>query len=96
MTRYSIKPRTRNYVNRYGLLSFIRKHKKQLLDTGTNSLKTASKKVVHKAGGFLGNKIADEVTKSNDDKIDKKEPVEEIIVPPEKGDEILNKFRKQL
>ena len=96
MTRYSIKPRKRKYVNRYGLLSFIKKHKKQLLDTRTNSSKTASKKVVHKAGGFLRNKIADEVTKSSDGKIEKKEPVAEIIVPPEKGDEILNKFRKVL
>ena len=31
----------------------------------------ASKKVVHKAGEYLGNKIADVVTKSNDDNIDK-------------------------
>ena len=29
----------------------------------------ASKKVVHKAGEFIGNQIADTVTKSNDDKI---------------------------
>ena len=28
------------------------------------------KKVVHKAGEFLGNKIIDAVTKSNDDKIE--------------------------
>ena len=30
--------------------------KKQLLETGLDSLKTASKKVVHKSGEFLGNK----------------------------------------
>ena len=36
--------------------------KKQLLDTGLDSLKTASKKVVHKAGEFLENRIADAVT----------------------------------
>ena len=48
------------------------------------------KKVVHKAGKFLGNKIANAVTKSNDNKIVKQEPVEEI--PPEKRDEILNKL----
>ena len=45
-----------------------------------DSLKTASKKVVHKAGEFIKNKIADAVTKSNDDKIVKQEPVEEIII----------------
>ena len=54
------------------------------------------KKVVHKAGEFLGNKIIDAVTKSNDDKIEIQKPVEETIVPPEKRDEILNKLRKVL
>ena len=59
--------------------------------------------VVHKAaevtGKFLGNKIADTVTKSSDDKIVKQKSVidedsrnvEEIITPPEKREEILNK-----
>ena len=56
----------------------------------------ASKKVVHKAGEYLGNKIAYTVTKSNDDNIEKQEPVEEIIIPPEKGEKILNKLRKVL
>ena len=45
--------------------------KKQLLDTGLDSLKTASKKVVHTAGKYLGNKVADAVINSNDDKIAK-------------------------
>ena len=74
----------------------MRKYKKELLDTGLDSLKTTSKKVVHKAGEILGNQIADVVTKSNDDKIVKQEPVEEIIIPLEKRDEILNKLRKVL
>ena len=42
---------------------------KKILDIGLDSLKTASKKVVHKTGEFLKNKIADAVVKSNDDKI---------------------------
>ena len=53
MRRYSIEPRTRKYVKGYGFLSFARKFKKQLLDKGLD----ASKKVVHKAGEHLGNKI---------------------------------------
>ena len=57
MRRYSIEPRTRKYVKEYGFLSFTRKYKKQLLDTGLD----ASKKVAHKAGEYLGNKIADAV-----------------------------------
>ena len=64
-------------------LSSLRKYKTKLMDTGLDSLKTASKKVVHKTSEFLGNKIADAVTKSNNnnDKTEKQEPVEVIIVP---------------
>ena len=58
-------------LKEYGFLSFARKYKKQLLDAGLDSLKTASKKVVPKAGEFIGNKISDAVIKSNDDKIEK-------------------------
>ena len=46
MRQYSVEPRTRKYVKGYKFLSFSRKYKKQLLDTGLDSLKTASKKVV--------------------------------------------------
>ena len=83
---YSIEPRTRKYVKGYGFLSFACKYKKQLLDKG----------LVHKASEFIGNKIADAVTKSNNDNIKKQEPVEETIIPPEKREEILNKLRKVL
>ena len=88
-----IEPRTRKYVKEYEFLSFVRKYRKQLLDTGLDSLTTASKKVVDKAGGVFRNNIADAVTKSDDDKNEKQQPVEEII-PPGKRDEILNKLRK--
>ena len=50
MTQYSIEPRTRKYVKGYEFLSFARKYKKQLFDTRLDAVKTASKKVVHKAG----------------------------------------------
>ena len=69
MRWYSIESRTRKYVKGYRRLSFGRKYKKQLLDAGLNCLKTASKGVVHEAGEYLGNKIADAVTKSNGDKM---------------------------
>ena len=53
MTRYSTEPRTRNYVKRYGLLSFWRnlskKYSKKLMDTATktelDALKNLTKKV---------------------------------------------------
>ena len=61
-------------------------YKKQLLNTGLDP----SKKVIHNAGEFIENKIA--VNKSNNDKIVKQEPGEEIIILPNKRDEILNKF----
>ena len=92
MTQYSIDPRTRKYVKGCGFLSFARKYKNQIMDKGLD----ASKKVVHKAGEFIRNKIADAVTKSNDDNIKKQEPVEEIIFLPEKGEEVLNKLRRVL
>ena len=78
--------RTKNKkcVKGYGFLSFSRKYKKQLLDTGLDAVKSASKKVLHKASNFIGNKIADTVTKSKNDKTVKQEPVEEIIIPPNK------------
>ena len=44
MWRYSTEPRTRNYIEAYGFLSFTRKFKKQLLDTGLDFQITASKK----------------------------------------------------
>ena len=75
MWRYFLEPRTKKYVEGYGFFSFARKCKKQLLDAGLDSLQTASKKVTHRRGDFLGNKIADEVTKSNNVKfvkLDKK------------------------
>ena len=71
MTRYSIEQKARKYVKGYGFLSFARKYKKQILDKGLH----ASKNVVHKAGEFKGNKIADAATKSNNDNIEKQEPM---------------------
>ena len=50
------------------------------MDTGLDAPKTAFEKVVHRTGECLGNKITDAVTKSIDDKIEKPETVEEIII----------------
>ena len=67
MRQYSTESRSRKNVKRYGFLSFARKHKKQLLGPGTDPVKTDFKKVVHRAGEFLGNKISEAVAKSNKD-----------------------------
>ena len=84
-----MEPKAIKYVKGYGFLSFARKYKKQILNKGLDTFE----KVVHKAGEFIGKK-ADAVTKSNDDNIQKQEPVEEIIIPPEKKEKILNKLRR--
>ena len=89
-----MEPRTRESVKGYRFLSFPRnlsnKCEKQLLDTRVDALKSASKKLGHKAAEatseFLGNKIADKIVK----------PVEKIIIPPEKREEILNELRQVL
>ena len=76
--------------------------------TELDALKTTPKKLVHKAaeatGEFIGNKIVDTVAKSYDNKIVKPKLVidenprnaEEIIIPPEKREEVLNELKQVL
>ena len=70
------------------------------MHTELNLLKTASKKAAHKASDVLVNKTTHVLTKSNDDIIlkpgENPRNVEEIIITPEKRDEIINKLRKIL
>ena len=73
---------------------FPEKYQKQLLDRGIDSLKTTSIYVIQKAGEFLENKIVEAVTNSYNNKIVK--PVEEIIILPEKREDILNELRQVL
>ena len=98
--RYSTEPRFRKYVKGYGFLSFARKYGnkfgKRLMDTatktGTDAAKTASKRVVQKTaeatGDLTGNKIADKITS-----IGKPKEVEEIYIPPEKRQQIIDDLR---
>ena len=88
MRRYSIEPRTRKYGEWYKFLQ-------KIIGYRTRFFKTFQK-TVHKAGEFLEDKIVDAVTKSNGKKIVKQEAAEEIIIPPEKRDEILNELRQLL
>ena len=54
--------------------------------TGTNALKTASKKVIHKAatGEFLRKKIADKIVKLKSVTDENSRNIDEIILPPKK------------
>ena len=69
----------------YHLQKIYETNIKKFLKTGVDAVKTTSKKVVHKAGEFLRNKVSDAVTKSNGDKIVKQEPVQEMVIPSEKN-----------
>ena len=63
MTQYSIEPRTRKFVKGHGFLLFARRYEKKVLDTGLDTVKNASKKVIQEASEFIGNKIVDAVTR---------------------------------
>ena len=53
MRQYSIELRPRKKLKDIGFYHLREHIKKQLLDTGLDSLKTASEKVVHKAGEYF-------------------------------------------
>ena len=71
--RYSLEPRDRVYVKRYGFMSFARtmsnKYGKKLVDrakkSAADAIKTASKRAIQKTaevtGDLVGNKIADKI-----------------------------------
>ena len=87
--RYSIEPRDRIYVKRYGFLSFAKnmgkglskKYGQKLLDSDkkstTDAIKTASKRAIQKTaeatGNLIGNKIADKITS-----VSTKKPTKEL------------------
>ena len=102
--RYSTEPKFRKYVQGYSFLSFARKlgdrFGKKLIDTATetgiDAAKTASKRVVQKTaeatGDLIGNKIADKITSIGKTKEKTNKP-EEIYIPPEKRQQIINELR---
>ena len=104
--RYSTEPKYRKYVKGYGFLLFSRKfgdkYGKKLKDAATkteiDAAKTASKRVVQKTAeatlDLIGNKIADKITSvSKSKKDDKTKKVEEIYIPPEKRQPIIDDLK---
>ena len=101
--RYSTEPRIRKYVKGYGFLSFARKcgdkYGKKLIDTATktgiDAAKTASKRVVEATEALIGNKIADKITSigKSKEKEKPKEKPEEIYIPPEKRQQIIDDLK---
>ena len=100
--RYSPEPRFRKCVKGMIFLSFARKYSnkygKKLMDIATKTAidaeKTASKRVVQKtaeaAGDLIGNKIADKITSIGKPKEKETKKTEEIYIPPEKRQQIIN------
>ena len=86
----------------YGFLSFAKKfgnkYGKRLMDTATktriDAAKTASKRVVQKTSegtkDLIGNKIADQITSIGKPKEKEKKEIEEIYLPPEKRQQIID------
>ena len=102
--RDSTEPKYRRNVKGYGYLLFARKcgdkYGRQLMDTATktgiDAAKTASKRVVQKTaeatGDLIGNKIADKITSIGKPK-EKEKETEEIYIPPEKRQQIIDDLR---
>ena len=92
---YSIEPRTRKHFNMdFCHLQEIYPLFNTATKAGLNALKTAAKTITHKAaeatGEFIGNKIADKIVDANS------RNAEEIVIPPEKREKILNEVRQAL
>ena len=107
--RYSIEPRFRKYVKGYGFLSFAIKfgyeYGKELMNTATKTgieaANIASKIVVQKTEeatwDLIGNKIADKITSigkpKEKEKTKEAKEIEEIYIPPERRQRIINDLR---
>ena len=102
--RYSVEPKFRKYVKRYGFLSFARrfgnKYGIKLMDTATkigiDAAKTASKRVVKKTaeatGDLIGIEIGDKITSLGKPK-EKAKKVEEIFILSEKRQQIIDDLK---
>ena len=101
--RYLTEPRFKKYVKGFGFLPFagkFGKYGKKLIETATktgiDAAKTASKRVVEKTaeatGDLIGNKIADKITSIGKSK-EKPKETEEIYIPPEKRQQIIDDLR---
>ena len=104
--RYSTLPKYRKYIKGYGLLSFAKKfgdkYGKKLMDTetkaGIDAAKTASKRVAQKTeeatGDFIIKKIDDKIVTLGKTKSKEKEDErQEIYIPPEKRELIIDNLR---
>ena len=102
--RYSLEPSYKEYVKGYGLYHLQEILEINMVKTGKDFAKTASKRVIKKTseatGNLIGNKIADKITsiskpknKKEKDEINEMEETQQIYIPPEKRKQIINDLR---
>ena len=104
--RYSTESKCRKCVKGYNFLSFAKKfgekYGRKLIDTATKTgiaaAKTVSKRVVQKTTeateDLIGNKIFDKITSlGGKKKIEKEYERQEIYIPPEKRQQIIDDLR---
>ena len=97
--RYSLEPHYRRYVQGQGFMSFARnignKYGKKIFDKSLDVQKTI---IAEATGDLIGNKTADRITKSARNKEQKEddrimEETQEIIIPPEKREQIIRDLK---
>ena len=97
MSRYSIEPRTKKYVKGSSVLSFARifshKHGKKLLNTAT---KIGVHKTAEATVELIENKITEKVVKPEQVPDENSRNFEEMVIPTEKRQGILNVVRQIL
>ena len=96
--RYSTEPTFGKYIEGCQIFVICKKSMDTATKTGIDAAKTDSRRVVPKttkaAGDLIGNKIADKITwldKSKEKQKTKK--VEEISIPAEKRQQIIDDFK---
>ena len=102
MSRYFIKPRTKKYIKGSGVLSFVRIFStsmgKKLLSTATKTgvHKKAVHKIVEATGESIGKKVTEINVKPELAENDNSRNIEEVVIPTEKRQEMLNVVRQIL
>ena len=103
--RYSTEPRFRKYVKGYVFFFICKKignkYGKKLMDTATktriDAAKTTLKRIVQKTtegtGDLIGNKIVSKITSICKPKEKERKEIEEIYIPPEKRQQIIDDLR---
>ena len=86
----------RNLCNKYGKQLLDTNKKKNRITCFKNSDQKAAQKAAEATGEFIENKIADKIVKTKPMLDENSRNAEEIIIPPDKREEIIKKLRQVL